>query len=57
MKLPEYDNRTPNTPLYSSKETPPFETIKFLLLGIGLPLGIVACLLLVAYLLLRSLFH
>lgn len=57
MKLPEYDNRTPNTPLYSSKESPPFETIKFLLLGVGLPLGIVACLLLLAFFVLRSLFH
>jgi hypothetical protein len=57
MKLPEYDNRTPNTPLYSPKETPPFETIKFLLLGIGLPVGILACVLLVAFLLLRAIFH
>jgi hypothetical protein len=57
MKLPEFDNRTPNTPLYSSKETPPFETIKFLVFGIGLPLGIVACVLFVGYTLLSALFH
>lgn len=57
MKLPEYDNRTPNTPLYSPKEDPPFETIKFLLLGVGLPLGIVACALFVGYTVLGALFN
>lgn len=46
MKLPVYDNRTPNTPLYSPKETPPFEGVKFVLLAVGLPVGLVACALL-----------
>lgn len=58
MKLPEYDNRPPpNTPLYSAKDAPPFETVKFLGLGIGLSLGILACLGVAAFVVLRALFN
>jgi len=47
MKLPEYNNSKPNTPLYSPKETPPFESVKFVLMAIGLPVAFIACLLFV----------
>lgn len=57
MKLPEYNNRPSNAPLYSQKETPPFEGIKFLLLGIGLPVGIAACALIAVVSLFQALTH
>ena len=48
MKLPEYDNRPlVGTPLYDPAPRPPLEDTKFVLLGFGLPLGVLACVVLV----------
>ncbi len=43
MKLPEYDNRTPNTPLYSQDDDKPFESSWFVLLCFGLPASQAVC--------------
>ena len=40
MKMPEYDNRpAANTALHSEGDPPPWQTAKFVILGIGLPIG------------------
>lgn len=50
MKLPEYDNRpAPGEPLYSRESAKSeWEDLKFPLMAIGIPLGILASLGLVA---------
>jgi hypothetical protein len=57
MKLPEFDNRTTGTPLYASDDPPPFQTAKFIILAVGLPLGLVVCVALAAYALIAPLLN
>lgn len=50
MKLPEYDNRTPNTPLYDDASgSSDAEGAKFTLMGIVYPLIWLGCFLYVCY--------
>lgn len=58
MKLPQYDNSTPaGTPLYSSDTAKSeWEDIKFPALAIGIPIGILMSLGLVAFAIVRLLY-
>ena len=49
MKLPEYDNRPPpGTPLYDPAPRPALEDEKFIILGFGLPVIVIVCIVLFA---------
>lgn len=49
MKLPEYNNQSSNTPLYSSKLPEPEGDFKFTAMVIGYPLLFVGCIGLIIY--------
>lgn len=53
MKLPEYDNRSSSSYDSSSSEA---EDAKFTILGLGLPLALVGCAGLVAFLVIQAIF-
>ena len=59
MKLPQYDNRPgPGVPLYSdNSKSHEWQSIKFVTLGVGLPLLLFACIGLFLYELLRIFLH
>lgn len=61
MKLPEYDNRTPNTLLYQdTSKSSDWESIKFTVQGFGLLALVIGCFGAALYMLLafiRNLLH